>query len=37
MGDVVSDEPITGTKIRKEHVETSIEKLSLEGIDPKAE
>ena len=37
MGDVVSDEPITGTKIRKEHVEASIEKLSLEGIDPKAE
>lgn len=38
MGDVVSDEPITGSKVRKEHVETtSIEKLSLEGIDPKAE
>ena len=38
MGDVVSDEPITGSKIRKEHVETaSIEKLTLEGIDPKAE
>ena len=38
MGDVVSDEPISGTKLRKEHVETaSLEKLSLEGIDPKAE
>lgn len=38
MGDVVSDEPITGSKVRKDHVETaSIEKLGLEGVDPKAE
>ena len=38
MGDAVADEPITGSKIRQEQIETaSVEKFSLEGIDPHAE
>jgi hypothetical protein len=38
MGDAIADEPITGSKLRQEQIETaSVEKLNLEGIDPKAE
>jgi hypothetical protein len=38
MGDAIADEPITGSKIREHQIETaSIEKLNLEGVDPKAE
>ena len=38
MGNAIADEPITGSKLRHEQIETaSVEKLSLEGIDPKAE
>jgi hypothetical protein len=38
MGDAIADEPIAGSKIRAHQIETaSVEKLNLEGVDPKAE